>query len=161
MCLFVLSVTKKGVILKGDLPIGICRDSVDAWTEPHYFNMDCQTGAPPDAFAQEGQNWGFPTYNWDRMAQDGFAWWRKRLSSMEKYFDAFRIDHILGFFRVTTILNFCSRLKIWEIPYHATRGLLGQFSPSRAFSVEELAHHGLEMDYDRFCKPYFLYDSLN
>ncbi|KAH3731779.1 4-alpha-glucanotransferase [Pelomyxa schiedti] len=134
---------QSGVVLKGDLPIGICRNSVDAWTEPHYFNMDYQTGAPPDFFALEGQNWGFPTYNWERMREDGFSWWKRRLSSMEKYFDAFRIDHILGFFR------------IWEIPYHVPlRGLLGQFSPSVPFGADELRSSGLYLDYDRLCLPY-------
>jgi 4-alpha-glucanotransferase len=131
-----------GVVLKGDLPIGIYRYSVDAWKSPHLYNMHCQTGAPPDAFADDGQNWGFPTYNWEVMAKDGYAWWRTRLSNMSSFFDAFRIDHILGFFR------------IWEIPYHAIDGMLGQFNPAHPFTVDELRYRGVNFDYDRFCKPY-------
>ncbi|MDX2245986.1 MAG: 4-alpha-glucanotransferase [Bacteroidia bacterium] len=132
----------KGVVLKGDIPIGIYRHSVDAWTSPHLYKMDAQAGAPPDDFAITGQNWGFPTYNWEEMAKDGFAWWKSRLQHLSAYFDAFRIDHILGFFR------------IWEIPGDAVEGLLGQFNPSLPLSREELAQRGLWMDYERYCKPY-------
>ena len=103
---------KHGVILKGDLPIGVSRISCDAWTFPALFHMDSQAGAPPDAFAVDGQNWGFPTYNWEKMAEDGYAWWKNRLHKMNEYFDAFRIDHILGFFR------------IWEIPLKYKTGLI-------------------------------------
>eukprot|EP01107_Rhizomastix_libera_P013238 TRINITY_DN354_c0_g1_i2.p1 TRINITY_DN354_c0_g1~~TRINITY_DN354_c0_g1_i2.p1 ORF type:complete len:946 (-),score=215.46 TRINITY_DN354_c0_g1_i2:35-2518(-) len=131
-----------GVCLKGDLPIGIYRFSVDAWMAPHLYNMECQTGAPPDAFAVEGQNWGFPTYNWGVMAADNFKWWRSRLTKMARHFDAYRIDHVLGFFR------------IWEIPYDAIQGLLGQFSPSYALSRDELRDRGIDVDFDRMCKPY-------
>ena len=109
-----------GVVLKGDIPIGISRNSVEAWKEPHYFNLNGQAGAPPDDFSVNGQNWGFPTYNWDVMEKDGYAWWMKRFHKMAEYFDAYRIDHILGFFR------------IWEIPMHAVHGLLGQFRPRPA-----------------------------
>ena len=96
---------RAGVVLKGDIPIGISRTSVDAWVNPQLFHMDSQAGAPPDDFSIEGQNWGFPTYNWEAMARDGYAWWKARLRKMSEYFDAYRIDHILGFFR------------IWEIPF--------------------------------------------
>ena len=130
------------IILKGDLPIGIYRYSCDAWINPRLYNMDCQAGAPPDAFAACGQNWGFPTYNWSEMAKDNYAWWRSRLTNMAKYFDAYRIDHILGFFR------------IWEIPYNSIQGLLGQFSPALAISVDELRSRGINFNYDRMCKPY-------
>ena len=133
---------KKGVVLKGDLPIGISRTSVDAWSNPDLFHMDCQAGAPPDAFSEYGQNWGFPTYNWERMSQDGFAWWRARLAKMAEYFDAFRIDHILGFFR------------IWEIPLHSVRGLLGYFNPAMPYSTEELAERGFDMRSSFYSKPY-------
>ena len=108
----------KGIALKGDIPIGIGRDSVEAWTNPELFNLDSQAGAPPDAFATEGQNWGFPTYNWEAMAKDDYQWWRKRLTQMSRYFDAYRIDHILGFFR------------IWEIPIEYSQGTMGHFSPA-------------------------------
>ncbi|MDE6857909.1 MAG: 4-alpha-glucanotransferase, partial [Alistipes sp.] len=90
----------RGVVLKGDIPIGISRTSADAWLNPDLFNMDCQAGAPPDDFSVLGQNWGFPTYNWAKMAEDGYAWWQARFRKMAEYFDAYRIDHILGFFRI-------------------------------------------------------------
>ena len=120
-----------GVVLKGDIPIGIIRNSVEAWTEPYYFNLNGQAGAPPDDFSVNGQNWGFPTYNWDVMEKDGYRWWMKRFQKMSEYFDAYRIDHILGFFR------------IWEIPMHAVHGLLGQFIPSIPMSREEIESYGL------------------
>ena len=121
-----------GIILKGDLPIGVSRTSADAWTHPELFHMDSQAGAPPDAFAADGQNWGFPTYNWEKMAEDGFAWWKNRLRKMSEYFDAFRIDHILGFFR------------IWEIPSQYKSGLMGHFNPALPYSGDELRSRGLD-----------------
>ena len=126
----------KGVVLKGDIPIGISRYSVDAWQSPRLFNMDCQAGAPPDDFSVLGQNWGFPTYNWEEMAKDGFQWWKHRFSKMAEYFDAYRIDHILGFFR------------IWQIPLDALHGLLGYFNPALPYSPEELRHN-----YDFWINP--------
>lgn len=115
-----------GVALKGDIPIGISSTSVDAWQNPELFNLGMQAGAPPDDFAVLGQNWGFPTYNWTRMATDDYAWWRARLGKMSEYFDAYRIDHVLGFFR------------IWQIPQGALHGLLGHFSPAMPLSPEEM-----------------------
>ncbi len=131
-----------GVILKGDIPIGISRCSVEAWAEPHYFNMNGQAGAPPDDFSVNGQNWGFPTYNWDEMEKDGYRWWMRRFGKMSEYFDAYRIDHILGFFR------------IWEIPMHAVHGLLGQFVPSLPLSREEIESYGLSFNEELFTQPY-------
>ncbi|MCQ2146269.1 MAG: 4-alpha-glucanotransferase [Bacteroidales bacterium] len=123
---------KKGVAIKGDLPIGISRTSVDAWLYPELFHMNSQAGAPPDAFAADGQNWGFPTYNWEKMSEDGYAWWKARFSKMSQYFDAFRIDHILGFFR------------IWEIPIQYTSGLYGHFNPALPFPEDEIRSKGLD-----------------
>lgn len=120
----------KQILLKGDIPIGINRCSVEAWTEPHYFHMDGQAGAPPDSFSVNGQNWGFPTYNWEVMAGDNYRWWRRRFAKMADYFTAYRIDHILGFFR------------IWEIPNHAVHGLLGQFAPALPMSRDEIQGYG-------------------
>ena len=128
----------KGVAIKGDLPIGISRTSVDAWQFPHLFNLDSQAGAPPDAFAADGQNWGLPTYNWEEMAKDGYAWWKARLRKMSEYFDAFRIDHILGFFR------------IWEIPMGVKSGLLGHFNPALPYSADELRGRGFNPDSQLF-----------
>ena len=130
------------VILKGDIPIGVSRHSVEAWMEPHLFNLDVQTGAPPDDFSFFGQNWGFPTYNWDEMAKDGYQWWVKRFRKMADYFDAYRIDHILGFFR------------IWEIPLSSVQGLLGYFSPALPLSVDEIRNSGMWFDEYRMTSPY-------
>lgn len=132
----------KGVVLKGDIPIGISRDSVEAWVEPHLFNLDTQTGAPPDDFAVEGQNWGFPTYNWSEMSKDGYKWWTKRFRKMAEYFDVYRIDHILGFFR------------IWEIPLNAVQGLLGYFSPALPLSLDDMRARGLYLSLDRMTEPF-------
>ncbi|MDR0757662.1 MAG: 4-alpha-glucanotransferase [Tannerella sp.] len=131
---------EKGVILKGDLPIGIHRTSVDVWIEPAYFNNEEQAGAPPDDFSETGQNWSFPTYNWDIMEKDGFIWWKKRFYKLEDYFNCFRIDHILGFFR------------IWEVPADFVQGLCGHFRPALPLTVNEIESFGLEWD-RRLLKP--------
>ena len=127
----------KGVTLKGDIPIGVAPTSVDVWCAPHLFNLSASAGAPPDAFAEEGQNWGFPTYNWARMREDGYAWWCARLQKMARYFDAYRIDHILGFFR------------IWEVPHSERSAILGYFNPSKPYSEEEIAAMGFSFDAER------------
>ena len=129
------------VAIKGDLPIGVSRTSADAWTNPQLFNLDMQAGAPPDAFSADGQNWGFPTYNWDKMAENGFAWWKARLRKMSAYFDAYRIDHILGFFR------------IWEIPARYKSGLMGHFSPALPYSAEELRAKGFDVSGGMYLTP--------
>ncbi len=131
-----------GVVLKGDIPIGISRTSCDAWVDPDLFRMNSQAGAPPDDFSVLGQNWGFPTYDWERMAEDGFSWWKARFEKMAEYFDAYRIDHILGFFR------------IWEIPAECVHGLLGHFNPALPFSEEEIRRSGLWFNRTRHAEPY-------
>ena len=135
---------KKGLAIKGDIPIGIYRYGADAWTAPELYNMDMQAGAPPDDFAVKGQNWGFPTYNWQKMEESQFTWWKQRFHQMSHYFDAFRIDHILGFFR------------IWSIPTHSIEGIMGRFIPALPVSVQEFGERGIWFDYDRFCKPYII-----
>ena len=140
---------QKGIIFKGDIPIGISRNSVEAWIEPYYFNMNGQAGAPPDAFSTNGQNWGFPTYNWDVMEQDNYLWWQKRFRKMAEYFTAYRIDHILGFFR------------IWEIPTHSVHGLLGQFVPALPMGEEEIQSFGLPFQKDFMTRPFINDDILN
>ncbi|MBO7300431.1 MAG: 4-alpha-glucanotransferase [Tidjanibacter sp.] len=137
-----------GVVLKGDIPIGISRDSVEAWSDARLFNMNCQAGAPPDDFSADGQNWGFPTYNWEVMAQDGYAWWKRRFEKMADYFDLYRIDHILGFFR------------IWEIPMDSIVGLLGYFNPAMPYSYDELAQRGMPMNRERYVEPQIHWDYL-
>ena len=133
---------KNGIIVKGDIPIGVSRNSCDAWINPELFHMDMQAGAPPDDFAIKGQNWGFPTYNWEAMKKNNFEWWCRRFKQMSEYFDAFRIDHILGFFR------------IWSVPTHATEGIMGRFVPAIPVHINEFAKKGIRFEYTRFCQPY-------
>jgi 4-alpha-glucanotransferase len=131
-----------GVILKGDLAIGVSCHSAETWRQPELFHLDVQAGAPPDAFAAKGQNWGFPTYNWECMKETGYEWWKRRFEQMALYFDAFRIDHILGFFR------------IWSIPLNAVEGILGFFAPALPLHVGEFARRGIPFDYQRYVEPY-------
>jgi 4-alpha-glucanotransferase len=140
---------EEGLSVKGDIPIGIYRYSCDAWVAPELYDMDAQAGAPPDDFAENGQNWGFPTYNWAKMKADGFAWWKQRFEQMSLYFDAFRIDHILGFFR------------IWSIPMDAVQGILGQFVPAIPVTEAEFRQAGIGFDFDRLCRPYITDAVLN
>ena len=132
----------RGVVVKGDIPIGVNANSVDTWVAPELFHMDMQAGAPPDMFAVKGQNWALPTYNWEEMERTGYDWWKRRFRQMAHYFDAFRIDHILGFFR------------IWQIPMAQEEGIMGYLNPSVPLSVEEFEKRGVWFDYERFTKPY-------
>ena len=132
----------RGMVLKGDLPIGVDRQSVESWSAPHLFKMDAQAGAPPDAFALKGQNWGFPTYNWEVMHRDGYAWWRSRFEQLSRYFDAYRIDHILGFFR------------IWQVPSEQVEGIMGWFDPAIPVHIDEIRGRGIPFDWERYCRPY-------
>ena len=141
---------ENGVVLKGDIPIGVNRNSADTWVSPELFHMNMQAGAPPDMFAVKGQNWELPTYNWEMIERTGFDWWKKRFAQMSNYFDTFRIDHILGFFR------------IWQIPSNQIEGIMGYLNPSVPVHINEFAEKGLWFDYNRYCKPYItdsiLYD---
>jgi len=127
----------KGVAIKGDMPVGLSRNCVEAWTQPQLFNLDFQTGAPPDPFSKTGQNWGFPTYNWEKIAENDYEWLKNRFKTMAQYFDAYRIDHILGFFR------------IWEIPQPHKLGLMGIFSPSLPYSANEIKQTGPDIILDK------------
>lgn len=140
---------KKGIILKGDIPIGVYRYSVETWTSPLLFNLPMQAGAPPDDFAVKGQNWGFPTYNWQKMQEDGFAWWRHRFAQMSNYFDAFRVDHILGFFR------------IWSVPIQEVEGIMGYFVPAIPVHIVEFSERQIGFDHDRYTRPFINDDVLN
>ncbi len=133
--------TKK-IVLKGDIPIGVFRFGCDAWVNPSLYNVDEQAGAPPDDFAVKGQNWGFPTYNWDEMSKDNYNWWRRRFDQMSNYFDAFRIDHILGFFR------------IWSIPMKSVEGIMGRFVPAIPVDISEFYSRHIPFNHDRYCKPF-------
>jgi 4-alpha-glucanotransferase len=132
----------KGVALKGDIPIGVNRESVEVWQYPKLFDCSGWAGAPPDDFSKLGQNWGFPIYNWDEMKKDNYHWWTRRLRKMAHYFDAYRIDHILGFFR------------IFRVPSDAIWALLGQFNPALPLSVEEIRSFGIDFNESLFCTPY-------
>lgn len=127
---------KKGVILKGDIPIGVNLNSCEVWRFPKLFNRDMSTGAPPDYFSEDGQNWGFPTYNWEEMRKDRYSWWRERLRYMSTFFDAYRIDHVLGFFR------------IWEIPRKYSSARFGHFSPALPYSIEDMNKRGFNFSTD-------------
>ncbi len=140
---------KKGIILKGDIPIGVYRYSTDVWQHPHLFHLQFQAGAPPDDFAVKGQNWQFPTYNWKQMQQDNFSWWKQRFGQMSNYFDAFRIDHILGFFR------------IWSIPEDEIEGIMGHFEPAIPVHLIEFFENGIWFDYYRYCRPFINEQILN
>ena len=133
---------KNGIVVKGDIPIGIYRHSCDAWVNPELYHMHLQAGAPPDGFAVKGQNWGFPTYNWQKMENDGFAWWKQRFDEMSNYFDVFRIDHILGFFR------------IWSIPVYSVEGIMGHFVPALPVQLNEFHDRHIWFDHDRYIKPF-------
>jgi 4-alpha-glucanotransferase len=133
---------ENGIIIKGDIPIGVYRYSSDAWVAPELYHMDMQAGAPPDSFTVKGQNWGFPTYNWERMAMDSFQWWKNRFSQMAIYFDAFRIDHILGFFR------------IWSIPLSQTEGIMGHFEHAIPVHLVEFAERNTYFNAERYTKPF-------
>ncbi|RNM11668.1 4-alpha-glucanotransferase [Nocardioides pocheonensis] len=93
----------KGVLLFGDLPIFVSLDSADVWASRALFQLDesgrptTVTGCPPDYFAADGQRWNNPHYDWDAMATDGFAWWRRRIARQRELFDLVRIDHFRGF----------------------------------------------------------------
>lgn len=140
---------KKGIILKGDIPIGVTRFGVETWTEPALFNLDMQAGAPPDDFAEKGQNWGFPTYNWEAMKHNGYKWWRQRFQHLSQYFDAIRIDHILGFFR------------IWSIPSNQIEGIMGRFVPAIPINNKEIEDLYSENEVSRFCMPYITNEILS
>lgn len=107
---------KRGVFLKGDIPILISRESADVWRHRSLFKMQLTAGSPPDMYSAEGQNWGFPIYNWEAMEKDGYAWWRQRLKIASYFYHLYRIDHIVGFFR------------IWAIPLGQS-GRNGHFVP--------------------------------
>jgi 4-alpha-glucanotransferase len=128
--------------VKDDIAIGVYRHGADAWQNPELYHLGFQAGAPPDDFAVKGQNWGFPTYNWQRMREDGFAWWKQRFEQMSDYFDAFRIDHILGFFR------------IWSIPMDAVEGIMGHFVPAIPVHINEFNSKGIWFDHARYTKPF-------
>ena len=111
---------KKSVLLKGDLPFLVSRDSADVWVHPEFFKLDFASGAPPDMYCAKGQRWGMPTYNWERVADDDYRYLKEKLRYAGEFYDILRIDHVVGLFR------------IWSIPYNEpleNQGLNGFFDP--------------------------------
>jgi 4-alpha-glucanotransferase len=121
-----------GLLLEGDLPILMNEDSCDVWAHPEYFHRDLSAGAPPDMYSPAGQNWGFPIYDWEAQARDDYAWWRRRLKTAEKYYQAYRIDHVLGFFR------------IWAAQREDLSSALGRFVPYVPVKRTDLADLGFD-----------------
>jgi 4-alpha-glucanotransferase len=121
-----------GILLKGDLPILMNDDSADVWSHRDFFDLSLQAGAPPDYYSTTGQNWGFPVYNWSELEKAGYSWWKDRLRHAARYFHAFRIDHVLGFFR------------IWSISAADNTGYLGHFDPAKYLTREELRAAGFD-----------------
>ncbi|MDR0382655.1 MAG: 4-alpha-glucanotransferase [Spirochaetaceae bacterium] len=125
-------VASLGIALKGDIPIMMNMDSCDVWAHPEYFYIKFSAGAPPDMYSNEGQNWGFPIYNWTAQAKHGYSWWRSRIKIAEKYYKALRIDHILGFFR------------IWAVSRRYNSAAMGRFVPFVPIKKQELMALGFD-----------------
>ena len=129
------AVRDMGLLLEGDLPILMNEDSCDVWINSTIFCSDLSAGAPPDMYSPDGQNWGFPIYNWEAQSGDNYSWWKARLKVAEKYYDAYRIDHVLGFFR------------IWASSREDNSSALGRFIPYVPVTRNDLEE--LEFDKDR------------
>jgi 4-alpha-glucanotransferase len=130
---------QKGVLLMGDIPILIGGESADVWKHPNYFNLEYSAGAPPDMFAKNGQKWGFPTYNWKEIENDNYEWWKKRLKVASLFFDVYRIDHIVGFFRIWTVPKRLSGLHGFYVPDDAQEWLaLGDKNLSMMLHATEM-----------------------
>ena len=95
--------TEKEVFLKGDIPILISRDSADVWHHRHFFLLHLAAGAPPDMYTRDGQYWGFPIYDWEELEKHHYDWWRERLQIASHLYHLYRIDHVVGFFRMWAI----------------------------------------------------------
>lgn len=125
---------KNKILIKGDLPILMNEDSCDAWSHPEIFNQSLRAGSPADGENPDGQNWGFPIYNWKNLKADNYTWWKNRLINASKFYDAYRLDHILGFFR------------IWAIPENDCNALNGHTEPFSGFKVDALYELGFDDD---------------
>ncbi|MEI8094774.1 MAG: 4-alpha-glucanotransferase [Spirochaetales bacterium] len=123
---------KLGVALKGDIPILLNEDSADVWAHPEFFDLGLRAGAPPDDMNPDGQNWGFPVYNWSRLEKDGYGWWKQRLEHAARFYQAYRIDHVLGFFR------------IWATPAANFNAQLGLYQPTPRLTTEQLGRLGFD-----------------
>jgi 4-alpha-glucanotransferase len=141
----VASLAGLGIKLMGDLPILMNEDSCDVWAHQKIFNLNLSAGAPPDMYSPEGQNWGFPIYDWQAQSKDGFTWWKERLKAAEKYYQAYRIDHVLGFFR------------IWASRREDNSALLGRYIPYIPVAAKDFEE--LKFDSGRIrwvCEPHIL-----
>jgi 4-alpha-glucanotransferase len=92
----------KGVKLLGDLPFLVSRDSADVWSHQHYFKLHLSSGAPPDLYFADGQEWGMPPYHWQALEAGGYDYFAQKLKYAENFYDLFRIDHFVGIFRLWT-----------------------------------------------------------
>lgn len=137
------AVHAEGILLKGDMPILMNEDSCDIWAFPEFFNQNLKAGSPADGENPTGQNWGFPTYNWKNLKDADYVWWKDRLKTASKYYDAYRLDHILGFFR------------IWAIPATDCNALNGHTEPYACFKKDNLYELGFDDDRIRWLsKPH-------
>jgi len=123
---------KLGVGILGDIPILIGKDSAEVWAERGLFGLGLSAGSPPDAENPLGQNWGFPVYDWEALAREDFRFWRDRLTVASRFYSAYRIDHVLGFFR------------IWTLGERERSGYLGRFAPTLGIEVGELEALGFD-----------------
>jgi len=128
------AVADLGLALLGDIPILMNEDSADVWADHAFFDASSRAGAPPDMYSSSGQNWGFPIYDWDEMAKGGYSFWRARIAEADRYYSAYRIDHVLGFFR------------IWALGNREETGSLGRYMPGPLVDLDELAALGFSPD---------------
>jgi len=126
------AVADAGIMLEGDLPILMNNDSCDVWAHQNIFFQELSAGAPPDMYSPDGQNWGFPLYNWAAQEEDGYAWWKRRLAVAGKYYQAYRIDHVLGFFR------------IWSSSHRDYSSVLGRYVPFTPVTGGDLRKLGID-----------------
>ncbi len=129
-----LAVRELGIDLKGDIPILMNEDSCDVWSRKELFNFASTAGAPPDMFSHEGQNWKFPTYSWDAHHKEQYAWWKARLKLVDSWYSAFRIDHVLGFFR------------IWACASSDESAILGWYQPGITIAEKSLMEQGFSKE---------------
>lgn len=133
-----------GIFLMGDMPILTSINSADVWSKRHLFNRNLSAGAPPDQFSYDGQNWGFPVIEWTMMKKENYSWWRERVQYLEKFFDLYRIDHVLGMYR------------IWSVPLNAKSARYGYFYPQKGLSKEDFL--SVKLEPDEFVQKEILYE---
>jgi len=140
---------QSGIALMGDIPILMNKDSADVWARRSAFRLELVAGAPPDMYSYLGQNWGFPIYDWAALAETGYDFWIERLREADAYYSCYRIDHVLGFFR------------IWSLSDRESTGYLGRFVPDRSISRGELEALGFSAERLRWLsQPHIREDRL-